>query len=315
MKRLVSLSILISLSLIACNSSRLSPIAPTDSGGFPPNENPTIQRAISEWSPYLHVHTDGVAINAYRDSFSLMKRAGKLKGIRVEINPGGQSLNNPVIRMASSLNIEVLALISNYFLFDLNIENRIDEIFAAYPEIRYFQIGNETTSILSAPGPMMTTEEYMVVLKKIYAHVQFKHPGRAVLLTYSTLGSGLRGPTELEKMADLGLTEMSPNKIIISINSYDSPNTSTYFGVLNGPLRRYRVWIPETGIADPSLHISYVADNYQNLKNYLRAERIYWYVAWGGDSGSDTDFSLIKNPKDYPNYWKSPLLKALTGVQ
>ena len=162
---------------------------------------------------------------------------------------------------------------------------------------------------------MITTEEYMVVLKKIYNHVQRSHTGRAVLLTYSVLGSGLRGPTELEKMAQLGLTEMSPNNIIVAINSYGSEGINQFFGVLNGPLRQYRVWITETGIADPNLQISYVDLNYHKLRDYLRAERIYWYVMWGGSGPPDTDFSLIKNPQNYPNYWKSPLFKALTEQQ
>ena len=48
------------------------------------------------------------------------------------------------------------------------------------------------------------------------------------------------------------------------------------------------------------------------LRRYLRAERVYWYVLWGGDAGPDTDFSLIKSPASYPNYWKSPLLTLLT---
>ena len=44
-----------------------------------------------------------------------------------------------------------------------------------------------------------------------------------------------------------------------------------------------------------------------------RLERVYWYTMWGGDNGQDTDFSLVKNPGYYPNYWKSPLFQVLTA--
>ena len=310
---LVFALITISISAIACNST---PLSPSQTDNFDPgtNNNQLAIDVIHNWSPYIMIHTPGGVENAYRDAVTALIRSGNLRGVRVEIDKGGMGLNNSYVRMFNSMGIEVLGLISNYYLFDQNIEQDIDQIFTAYPEIHYFQIGNEVTTILPKSGLTMSIEKYMAVLNRIYYYVQQRYPGRVVLLTQSTFGSGLYGPTELGKMINLGLTEMSPEKIIVAMNNYDPLNAGQYAGILNGPLRSYRVWITETGISDPNLHISYVKNNYPLLRNHLRAERIYWYALWAVDNGEDAEYSLIKNPFSYPGYWKSPLFKILTNT-
>jgi hypothetical protein len=209
------------------------------------------------------------------------------------------------------MGLEVLGLVSNDHLFEPDIERVIDRIFSAYPEIRYFQIGNEVTTILPPTGPTITIEQYAALFKRIYDHVQSHHPGRAILLTQSALGSGLRGPTELETLASLALVHMDPNKVIVAINAYDPDAVSQYRGLLSGSLRAFRVWVTESGIPTPALQPTFVRDRYPLLRMYLRAERVYWYVLWGGDSGPDVDFSLIRYPSRYPDYWKSPLFSLL----
>ena len=82
---------------------------------------------------------------------------------------------------------------SNDNLFEPDIEGVIDRIFSGAPEIRYFQIGNEVTTILPSTGPTITIEQYAALFQRIYEHVQSHYPGRAILLTQSALGSGLRG--------------------------------------------------------------------------------------------------------------------------
>ena len=158
----------------------------------------------------------------------------------------------------------------------------------------------------------MTIEEYSAVFQRIYDHVQARHRGRAILLTQSALGSGLRGPVELETLMNLALSRMDPDKVIVAINSYSPDGVSQFRGLLGGGLRPFRVWVTESGVANPDLHAAFVRDQYPLLRNYLRAERVYWYVTWGGDVNPDTDFSLIKYPSAYPNYWKSPLFRMLT---
>lgn len=308
--------LLVAVISVGCQSSPFSPASPSLINDPATSSDSDLARNVqANWSPYILIHATSEATEAYRDSLSILKQRGNLIGTRVEITVGGESLNNPVIRMIGSLGIEMLGLIQNAYLFDENIEQRIDQIFEAYPEIHYFQIGNEITTILPKSGPTMTIEQYMNILKRIYNHVQKNHPGRAVLLTQSTLGSGDYGARELEKMTMLGLTEMSPDKIIIGLNCYTPTAANQYTGTINGLLRQYRVWITETGVNDPGQHISFALNGYPQLKNYLRPERIYWYAMWAGDSGSDTGFGLIRNPQSYPNYWKSDLLKILTGDQ
>jgi hypothetical protein len=264
-----------------------------------------------KWSPYVGVQIDGRAIDAYRDALSALRRAGRVNGLRVEISKSNQSSGDRTIKALGGMGLELLGLIGNEYLFEPNIEGEIDGILAAYPEIRYFQVGNEVTTILPSTGPTISIDQYMAVFHRVYDHVQSRYPERAVLLTQSTLGSGLYGPGELETMARLGLTEMNPERVIIAVNAYDPESASQYRGLLGGPLRKFRVWVTESGVADPALHIAFVRDKYPLIRDYLRAERVYWYTMWGGDSGSQTDFSLIKNPMSYPNYWKSPLFELL----
>jgi hypothetical protein len=292
----------------ACEERPLSSVAPSETGLV---DATLVNEVGLKWSPYVGLHIDGRALDAYRDALTSLRRAGRLQGLRVEINKTNQNPSDAVIKSIGGLGLELLGLIGNEYLFDANIEQAIDGIFAAYPEIRYFQIGNETTTILPSSGPTITIEQYMQVFRRVYDHVQSRYPERAILLTQSTLGFGFYGSGELETMARLGLAEMNPEKVIIAVNAYDPESTDQYRGLLGGPLRKFRVWITESGVPDPDLHVAFVREKYPLLRDYLRAERVYWYTMWGGDSGSDANYSLIKNPMSYPNYWKSPLFELL----
>ena len=129
--------------LVACRDARDSPSSPSGVG-------PTEQDVARQWSPYVGVHADGGALRTYEDALSALRRAGRLNGVRMEI--GRSQLVNPVIKAVGALGFEVLGLVSNDHLFEHDIEGAIDRIFSAYPEIRYFQIGNEVTTILPALG-------------------------------------------------------------------------------------------------------------------------------------------------------------------
>jgi hypothetical protein len=296
--------------LIGCQGGLLSPSASGDPGSSPAG-SVTPQEVAGQWSPYVNVHGDGEVLLAYRDALSALQRAGRVQGVRMEIH-GNEALNS-VIKTVGAMGFEVLGLVSNDYLFEPNIEGVIDRIFSTYPEIRYFQIGNEVTTILPPTGPTITIEQYAALFKRIYQHVQSRHPGRAILVTQSALGSGMRGPTELETLTTLALEHMDPDKVIVAVNAYDPDAVSRYRGLLTGSLRAFRVWVTESGIANPALQAMFVRDRYPQLRQYLRAERVYWFVLWGADSGPDTDFSLIRYPTRYPDYWKSPLFGLLTG--
>ena len=299
--RLASLAVALG-TLLACDQLR-PPTSPSEA-------TPTAAEVALAWSPYVGVHSDGRAFRAYEDALSALMSAGRLNGVRMSIHR--QQMMDPVIKAVGSLGLEILGLVDNEYLFDPDIEGAIDRIFAAYPEIRHFQIGNEVTTILPPTGPTITIEEYAAVFQRVYDHVQSRHPGRAVLLTQSALGSGLRGPTELETLTRLALSRMDPDHVIVAVNSYDPDNLSQFRGLLGGALRSFRVWVTESGMANPDAQAAFVRDKYPLLRRFLRAERVYWYVMWGGDEGPDTNFSLIKFPTRYPDYWKSPLFTLLT---
>jgi hypothetical protein len=297
--RLASLAVALG-ALLACDQLR-----PPAS----PSATPSTEEVVRSWSPYVGVHSDGRALRAYQEALSSLRSAGRVNGVRMAIHR--RDPVDPMIKAMGSLGLEVLGLVDNDFLFDPDIEGAIDRIFAAYPEIRYFQIGNEVTTILPPTGPTITIDQYAAVFQRVYDHVQTRHPGRAVLLTQSALGSGLRGPTELETLSRLAISRMDPDKVILAVNSYDPDNLSQFSGLLGGALRPFRVWVTESGMADPGQQVSFVRDKYPLLRRFLRAERVYWYVMWGGDEGPDTGFSLIKFPGNYPDYWRSPLFTLL----
>jgi hypothetical protein len=315
MRARIGLVLFVLCASTACENQR-SPVGPTTPEGSVEGSTLRLAQEVrQQWSPYVGVQVTGEALEAYQDALARLARSGNLKGVRVEIRKSNAAGGARVIKTIGSLGLELLGLVDNEYLFDADIEQVIDRIFATYPEIRYFQIGNEITTILPASGPTMSIEQYMDVFQRIYDHVQSRHPGRAVLLTQSTFGSGLHGPTELETMAALGLADMDPAKVIVAINDYN-PNTAVqYVGLLGSTLRRHRVWVTETGVSNAEAHVEYVQGGYRLLRNYLRAERVYWFVMWGGDSGDHSGYSLIKSPEDYPNYWTSPLFNVLAGPQ
>ncbi len=305
---------LISMAIVAsvgCGKA-LSVLAPSDHSN---SSNDVVASVRNNWSRYLVIHDTGEVKEGYRDILTRLVQAGSLKGVRVGIDQTNiNGLTNGVI---NTLGLDALGVIDNLFLFEPNIEDRIDQIFRNHPTIRYFQVGNEITTILPKSGPTMTIEEYMKVFKRVYDHVQRNHPNRAMLLVQPAIGSGTSGAREIDRMIELGLKEMSPDKIIISFNCYTVSASNGYRDVLDGSLRDYRVWVTETGVADYNEHISFVVNDYARLANNLRPERIYWYALFVGDGeyGWETGFGLVRNLKDFPrlDYWRSPLVKVLIG--
>jgi hypothetical protein len=293
---------------IKINPAMPSQIEPIQVGPFgDPADGGTKRKVdLSMWSPYIVVHTPGEALRAYQQAIPELMAAGALRGVRIGIVKG-ESRNFVNTWIASAVP-DVLWILDNYYLFDPNIEDVIDQVFIRYPTIRYLQIGNETTTILPKTGPQISIETYLSVFKRINAYVQRRYPG-VILLTQSTFGSGDYGSVELERMIELGLKEISPRPVI-AMNVYSVSTANQYSYVLNSSLRGYRVWVTETGINDPARHISYVQQMYPVLRDILRAERIYWYCMYCGETGSHAGFGLIKDIMA-PTIWKSDLYQAL----
>lgn len=291
------MKILLLLPLVAvmsCDPLGCNPVGPSSNAGLP-------------WSPYIGIHASGEAYEAYQTAIPLLRDKGSMVGARVEIVPF-DGLNNMTIKMIGSLGIELVGLINNEYVFDPNVEQRIDEIYAAYPEITCFQVGNEVTNFTS-----MTLPEYMVALRRVYDHTQNHYPSK-MLITQSTYGTGDIGSRELEEMVNLGLREMSPQKLIVGINVYSDYALVGYSDKIRKHLSGYRIWVMETGSDIPSHDVQFVQSFYPQLRTSLRAERIYWYVMWGGDNGPDAGYGLISNVLNPPLIY-SQLFKKLAGLE
>ena len=92
----------------ACeDTSTLSPMAPSPAGLVDPQ---LAEDVGLKWSPYIGVHIDGRAIDAYRDALSALRRTGRVSGLRVEINKSNQTsdavpelLEEPAVRAARAM--------------------------------------------------------------------------------------------------------------------------------------------------------------------------------------------------------------------
>ncbi len=291
--RIYCLVLLSGILFAGCNWRLFSPTAPSGTSGLP-------------WSPFIGIHASGEAHEAYQEALPLLIRSGNLRGARVEIVPS-EGLPNQTIKMIGLLGVELVGLINNEYLLDPNVEARIEEIYSAYPEVKYFQVGNEVTNFTST-----TIVQYMVALRRVYDHTQRFYSDK-ILITQSTFGSGRTGGLELEEMVSLGLKEMSSQKLIIGINVYTDEAVLEYSRVIRSHLGGYRIWVMEAGNCISSLsQVEFVKTFYPQLTRSLRAERIYWYVTWEGDENPKC--SLISNVLSPPLVY-SQLFNELTGVR
>ena len=306
--------------LSGCNSKFFSPTAPSvtsEKGSVGKDGLISVDTPEGQirWSPYIVVQPDGGAVEGYRKALTEMKARGNVRGVRIPLNP----FRDLVVQLVSSLGIEITGIIPNEELLGPNPEAMMDRYISIYPDIKILQIGNEVSTL---PGTeTMTVEQYMNVFKKIYSHVQLRHPS-VILMTQSTFGAGFYGSNELRKMVELGLKPdtISPQRVIVGVNVYTDDALSEYVSTRNQYLDTsrggYRIWVMECGHSVLSEHISKVKSFYPRLTSALGAERIYWYVLWGGDVGAtDANFGLIQNPRDPSRMIYSPLGKALAGVQ
>lgn len=308
------MAVIVGLSISCDDGIQFSPVAPSPTGNGTEKEEIINNTDLSMWSPYLVVHTAGEALQVYQKVIPELMASGSLKGVRIEIvknehNNGSNAVN----QWTASMVPDVLWILNNYYLFEPNIEQIIDQVVTWYPGIKYLQIGNEVTTILPRNGPQITIENYMDVLKKVYVYVQKKHP-QITLVTQSTFGSGNYGSLELEKMKKLGLEKMSPERLIIGMNVYSISTARQNSYVLNrilGPCSssfnsnkkcKFRVWVTESGIDDPYRHIGFMQQVYPYLRSVLRAERIYWYVLY-----EESGHKLVGL-----DGWTSPLFEILT---
>jgi hypothetical protein len=144
--------------------------------------------------------------------------------------------------------------------------------------------------------------------------VKSRYPG-VTLASAPTFGTGTSGAAELESFFKLGLLDMD---VVVTLNVYSNPALSSYATVLDryaARLASKRIWVTETGSANPDNQIAWVREFYPRLINVARPEMICWYVMWGGDGAvSDNGFGLLDQVQSGAGV-ERPLFKLLVGEQ
>jgi hypothetical protein len=267
----------------------------------------TWRATVPAWSPYVVIQPDAGAAGGYQDALTLLDAHGAVHGARIALTADGRSAST--VRLALSNGLEVLGLVDNADLFRTDVEQAFDQYRAAYPEVRIFQIGNEITTAT----PSMAIQAYIDVLARVYAHVVAAYPD-VTLLTEATFGAGTIGADDLTALgAAVGPHGLSSSRLIFGINVYTETAIAAYTLAVAGLPGGYRIWVTETGVPDQNSQVSYVNLTYPRLQALLRAERVYWYALWAGDSGTDTEYSLIKHAAS-PPIVPSPLFNRLTAA-
>jgi hypothetical protein len=271
-------TVAVALPMAGCH--RFSPTAPS----------PAWRETLPAWSPYVGISPDNTALGGYQQALTLLTSRSAALGARISLFADGRSV--PTVQLVTSFGLEVVGLIDNADLFAPDVAAVFDQYVAAYPQVRVFQIGDEVTTS-SMP---MSIDQYLDVLARIYGHVIDRYPN-VTLVSEAAFGSGTIGAMDLAALAPgLAARGIMPAHLIIGINVYSENAFTAYASVLATNLTAYRIWVTETGIADPTQQISYVQTMYPRLRASLRAERIYWYALWAGDTGADSGFSLIHAP-------------------
>ena len=268
--------------------------------------SPLWRKLLPAWSPYLVIQSDDGALAGYRDALTRLTSRGALAGARLGLSADGRSA--PTVNLVASFGLDIVGIVDNADLFAPDVEGTFDRYRAAYPQVKTFQIGNEITTLPSMP---MTIDQYIDVFVRVYAHVVSLYPD-VTLVSQATFGAGKGGSEDLAAEATaFSARGVSGARIVLGINVYTETALAAYALVMPTIPRSYRIWVTETGETDPASEVSYVTTTYPQLQDVLRADRIYWYALWAGQSGGDSDYSLIKNATS-PPIAPGPLFQLLT---
>jgi len=249
------------------------------------------------------LHPVDPALNGYRDALTRLIATQAVLGVRIPLTADGRAA--PTVRLAASLNLDILGIVDDADLITGNVVAVFDRYRAAYPQIRTFQIGNEVTTFPRRP---ITIERYLDIFMRIYAHVLDRYPD-VMLVTQATFGAGTIGARDLGATIVRLRGRVSPDRVVLAVNVYTNKALTAYIGQ-EAATFGFRIWVTETGRANPVEQVTHVMRMYPLLQ-MLRPERIYWYALWAGDTGSDSGDSLVTHVT-HPPIIPSPLFQRLT---
>jgi hypothetical protein len=283
---------LLALALSGCHNP-LAPSAP-----------PAWTLLLPQWSPYVVLQPDDAALAGYSDALLQLTSRGALAGVRIQLFADGRAA--PTVALAFARRLDVLGILDDADLFAPDIEGVFDRYYAAYPQVKTFQVGNEVTT---SPVRPMAIDQYLDLFLRLYAYALRQHPD-VTLVTQAAFGAGHVGADDLAATIKRFQSLTTLPRVILALNVYTPMALMAYAATLHDLAPPYRIWVTETGVADPTGEISYVTQTYPVLGT-LPAERIYWYALWAGDTGMDSGFSLITSPTK-PPIVPGPLFQLLT---
>jgi hypothetical protein len=287
----------VTAALVANGCSRLASLAAP---------SPLWHKVLPEWSPYVVLSSDDGALGGYRDALTSLTGRGAISGVRIGLSADGSA--TPTVNLAASYGLDIIGIVDDSDLFAQDVEGVFDRYRAAYPLVKTFQIGNEITTFGGRP---MTIDQYVGVFGRVYSHAVGAYPD-VTLVAQATFGSGTIGSTDLSaEAAAFTARRLSTSRVVLALNVYSETALAAYATVMPDVAPGYRIWVTETGVADPASQIMHVTLKYPQLRTLLRAERIYWYALWAGDAGGDSGFSLISGAT-HPPIVPGPLFHLLT---
>jgi hypothetical protein len=257
-----------------------------------PSPPPAWLTTLPQWSPFMVVQPDDGAIVGYRDALGRLTSRRAVAGVRIQLFADGRSA--ATVNLAVGSHLDVVGILDNADLVSLDLEGVFDRYRFAYQQITTFQVGNEVTT-----GAMpMPIDRYLDAFSRIYTHVINHYPD-VTLVTQAAFGAGQIGSADLAATISRLQTFASPSRVVLAMNVYTQTALMAYETLLRTSPPAFRIWVTETGLADPAGQIAFVQQTYPRLQA-LPAERIYWYALWAGDSGADSGYSLIAHAASPP---------------
>lgn len=277
----IRLVIALILFLFSCYKADIDEVDMLDMGAWSPNAG-THNFSLKEQIKYLEP----------------LVRSGNLECMRV----GWLGNSSELADWLHSRGIEVLGLFENEFLRDPNVVEIFHDQVRRYPYIQYWEIGNEVDWFIK-----MSAQEYMGIFDKIY---QASRDWDITLLSQAPFGN-IDGAKFFEAMVNNGLDKYTDIIVALHYYGYASEAIHRFSTQVHRLPLSVDVWVTETGIKDQSKHIGYVNEIYPNLRDVLRADKIFWYVF-----SECSEHSLVSNlcSDCGGNVTLSPLYRALVKL-
>lgn len=246
------------------------------------------------WDSYIGVQNFN--LNQQKSYLEPLINSGALTGVRLDC-----SWDDTLANWFDAQGVEVLGIFNNEHLRSPNVI----EIFRSYVErfrfIKHWEIGNEVDHFIG-----MSAKEYMGIFDKLY---QASREWDITLLSQAPFGN-TDGAGFFKEMIDNGLDKYSDIIVALHFYAYDGPALNRFGGQVGRLSKAVPIWVTETGIIEQSKYVGYVNEIYPDIRNVLRAERIYWYVF-----SECSEHSMVSNlaPACSGEISVSPLYSQLVG--